>query len=259
MKLGKTNKLDNVSSEITYTSSVTSTTGFPESNIADPDSLKLWKVTQGTVDLVIEWTTGFTAQMIGLFNVNLETNVTITTYSSYPSSSIESKVIALADLTGFEWKNGLFELTNTSTSIKAIKLAFTGATPTFKTYAGYIWVGDWVNFGCAETMQAIDASADQATVSRTNRPDTNEEYDFQSYAITLKKTEGFTTVRSNIRTILNLGYATPRPVIIDEPFFTSSEVFYGILDAPTVKYDTIVTGDTSTYLAQTTIGLREVT
>jgi hypothetical protein len=257
MKLGKSNKLD--SATITYTSSVTSTTGFPESNIVDSDSLKPWKVTQGTVDLVIQWTTGFTAQVIGLFNVSLETNVTITTYSSYPSTSIESKVIALADLTGFDYKNGLFELTNTSTSIKAVKLAFTGATPTFKTYVGYIFVGDFINFGCAEEVQAIDESADQATLSRTNRPDTNEEYNFQSYAVTLRKSEGFTALRTNIRTIMTLGYATPRPMIIDEPFFTNSELFYGILDAPTVKYDLLSTGSSGTYLVQTTIGLKEVT
>jgi len=258
MKIGELNKILDVSSEITYTESVTNVSGFPETNIIDNNTLKVWKVTQGTASLVIEWTTGFTADMIGLFNVALETNVTITTYSAYPATSIESKVVTAAQLTGFEYKNALFELTDTTTSIVAIKLEFTGGTPTFSTYAGYIWAGDLIDFDCSEKMQLSDNSADQVTTTRTNRPDVNREYNLQTYSVTLHKETAFLTLRGYMRTLLLSGYATERPFIIDENFLTAPDLLLGILDAPTIKYDIFNTGD-SNYIAQTTLGIREVT
>jgi hypothetical protein len=258
MKTGKENKLEDVSSEITLTSTVTNETGFPEENILTSNTLATWKVSQGAVELVIEWTTGFTAEIIGLFNVNLETNVTITTYSAYPATSIESKIITASELMGLEFENALFELTDTTTSIKAIKLAFTGATSTFPTHTGYIWIGDLIDFGCSEEIQAFDVSNDQVTIARANRPDVNREFLYQEYNITTPKVEDFTVTRTKTRDILDTGFATARPMIIDEPIFTSSELFLGIFDAPRFAYDLIKTDNSSTYMVQVTFGIREV-
>lgn len=259
MKMGKENKLDDVSSEITLTGSIVNINGFPKENILNKFTLQPWKVIESTVDLVIKWTTGFTAEMIGLFNVNLETNVTITTYSTYPTTSIESKVITASELTGFDYKNALFQLTNTTTNIVAIKLSFTGPTSSFKTRVGSLWVGDFVDFGCSEKTQPFDESADQSTLSRANTPDTNREYNFHGYSVTIKKTNGFLSLRSKIREILTTGYSTSRPMVIDEPFFSSPELFYGVFDAPRVMYDLIQGDAISDFVVQTTIGLVEVT
>jgi hypothetical protein len=258
MKIGKIQKLENV----TLTSTVLNVTGFAETNIIDPNTLNLWKVEEGDVTLTIEHDS-ITADVICLFNVDLETSVQIKTYSAYPGTVIETKTILAAELiTSLESKNALFELTDTSTSIVAIDLVFSGPTSTYETFTGFIWVGEIVNFGCSEAMQEAmqptDNSNDNVNITRANVSDSKEEYSFQNYDLTLKKENDFLTLRTNMRSILESGYGLPRPYIIDEPYFADPEVIYGILDSGKVAYDLFFTSKTAgTYIAQVTLGIRE--
>lgn len=257
MKTGKINKILN--DIVSFTPSVTNVSGFPETNIIDSNSLKLWKVTQGTVTLVLQFATGFTADMVALFNVQFETSVKITTYSAYPATPIENTTFTTT--TGLEFQNVLYELTNTTTTIVAIKLEFSGATSSFSTFCGYLWAGDVIDFGCAENIQPTDNTADQLSITRTNRADVNEEFDFQSYDVTLKKIVEYETLRGDIREIINDGVYKARPFILQDGFLVNTELLFGIFDAPTVKYDLFYMGDElpNDYKSQTTIGIREVT
>jgi hypothetical protein len=257
MKTGIEQLIENAS----YTSSVTPNVGFEAENILDPDSLHLWQMTQGAGTLVIEHDS-ITADILCLFNCNIETNVTIKTWTVYSTGSITNTVVLTpSDYTGFEFDNLLAELTDTTTAFTAIELIFTGATSSFLTSVGYLWGGDLINFGCAEKVQSGDESADDIQITRSNRPDPNERYNFQTYDVTLKKENDYDTLRSNMRQILTTGYGTSRPYIMNEPFLLTQELLLGILDSGKIKYDIIELAgvDSGGYIAQTTIGIREVT
>lgn len=257
MKIGKTNKLLDVSSEITVSGTVPAILGFPEENILTNDSLQLYKFTQGAGTTTINWTTGFTAEMICIFNLTIKTSLTIKTYDTSDVLIETSAAFTSADFVGFEYKNLLFELTNTSTNIGKIELIFTTSDATFNTSVGYIWIGDYIDFGCAEKIQAFDESNDQVTINRTNSPDVNKEYNYQAYNLTTKKDVSFDTLRANFRLLWSNGYANKRPMILNEPLFSKDELFLGIFDAPRVAYDTFDI-ENPNELCQATIGLREV-
>ena len=237
------------------TSSVVPVAGFPAVNVMTDDTLQLWKVIQGTVTLLVTFTPA-AVQAICLFNCNVEHDITITCYSAYPGVVHETLTLDHADLCGFESRNVLFELVDTATPIEAIKIVTNGGTPTFQTYAGYLWAGDFIDFGCAENIQPSDESKDEVTVTRANAPDSKDVFKKQSYAITIKKENDFNDLRDDIREILTAGYGVPRPWIINEPFLDDHEVFLGIMDSGKVKYDVIKTS--TEFISQATIGLLEV-
>jgi hypothetical protein len=253
LKVGKLTKISGES----FSSTVTAESGFDETNITNENSRKKWKVKNGAVTLNIQFT-GTTAECICLFNCNIKTDITIKTYSSYPSTVIETKTITVSQLTGFQSKNALFELTDTSTTIVAIDLVFTSTDTAFYTSVGYLWMGDLIDFGCVENMQPVDDSDDQATVTRAGTTDVKRRYNFQEYSVTLKKENVYETIRAVWRTILTDGFGTKRPFIIDESFLTSSELLLGIFDSPKAGYDIENQFSSTDNLTQFTFGIREV-
>lgn len=256
MKVGKSNKLDDLSSEVIVSGTVASIPGFEEENLIDALTLKLYAFPEGAATTTIDWTTGITADIICLFNITIKTDVEIKTYDT-SDVLIESATFTNNDSVGFQYKNILFELTDTTTPIGKVELVFTTSDSNFITKIGYFWIGDLVDFGCAEQIQAFDESNDQVSITRANSPDTNVEYNFQRYNATLKKEETFDNVRAKFRTFWELGFSNPRPFLLDEPLFSSTELLYGIFDAPTVAYDTFNLTNPSE-LTQSTIGIREV-
>jgi hypothetical protein len=243
----------------TYISGVVPNVGFEAENLLDPDSLHLWQMTQGTGTLVIEHDS-ITAEIICLFNCNIETSVTIKTWAVYGvGAATNTVVLTPAMYTGFTYMNLYAELSDTTTPFTAIELIFAGATPTFLTSLGHIWACDLIDWDCEEKIQPVDESTDSVQITRTNRSDANRRYNLQAYDITLKKENDFETIRNNIRTIMETGYGTPRPIIMDAPFFPADELLYGIFDSGKVKYDIIDTAEITEPLVQTTIGIREVT
>ena len=254
MKVGNTTKLENV----TITSTVNKVSGFDKENIIDANSLKKWKVQNGAVTLTLEFD-AITADAICLFNCNIKTAVEIKTYSAVPAL-IESKSIAVADLTGFDSLNALFELTDTTTNIVKIELVFTAADTSFFTSVGFIWVGNLIDFGCLEALQVFGDSENQVTVSRANTVSRKERYNFQEFNLTTKKEEDFTDLQTNFRLILDSGYGLRRPFLFSEKPYTESSpnLIYGILNSPRIGYDTIESSDSGETFNQATIRSREV-
>ena len=253
MKFGIEDKLENV----VFTESDPAEAGQGPENILDDDTLNIWKVIDSNVTLVLEFDE-INADLIGLFNVTFETDLTVNIWDNYPTGSvIETKTITTTN--GLYYQNAFMEIATTS-NFKAIELIFSGSTSTFETQAGFIWVGDVIDLGCAEELQPFDESADDATVQRANGVDTNPRFPFQEFNLTTDKDVPFLTLRSNMRRLIDTGYTTKRPYLFDEPIYEGNpEIVLGILDAGRVGYDTFPISDTSSeYKAQVSIGIREV-
>ena len=255
MKFGIQQRI--LSEYTTLTATVGNEPGKETSNVLSNDTFFTWEVEQGTATLLAVFDYAVETDLIGLFNVAIDTSVIISVYEAYPGTVTETKTVLVSELCGLYEKNAYFELSQTR-SLFAIKMEFTGVSSLFLTSLGYLWAGLLENLGCAEAIQPGDISNDDVNISRTNHPDTEESYDYQTFDVTVKKENDFETLRASMRQIINTGFSTPRPWLIDEPFFTVPEVVLGMLDSGKIKYDIIPTDDNDGFLSQVTIGIREV-
>ena len=263
MKIGTTNLL--TLSSTTMVCSDTSLPGFDEDNIVDENTLKVWKVQDCNVTLDININvppTYIDPYFIALFNVDFETSLTINFYDSF-GNIFETVTFARADRVGLDSKNIIYKVIDTSAGIYTIELIFAGGTPTYYTYCGYIWAGNWIDIDCPEKMKALDLSSDDLTVTRANRPDTKRDYNYQQYSVTTKKEFLFLILRDYVvRPLLALGYGNPRPFIFDDPPYYVSEVILGVFDSPKFGYDWFDMGDygggQKVIAGQITFGVREV-
>lgn len=287
MKIGKQNKLDDNILTLS-TTTATPEPGFDLENILNKNTLKIWKSsgTEGAT-IEIELTEPITATTICLINVNLTDVFEIRTYTAgnMVTNSIQ---VPFENANGLEYKNMLYQLTNTTDAFNRIQIILRGSTGGFnqgvgyfahgygsvgfgvtgfdmseskQLSLGYIWCGDVIDFGCAESLQPFDNTNDDTNITRTNNPDTKEEYDYQAYNVTLKKENDFNTLRENIRILMKDGLTKGRPFIIDEPYFVIPEVLYGIFDATRIGYDPFLTNtnaEPNNFIAQATFGIREV-
>ena len=276
MKIGKLTQLDNV----TFTTSTAVVPGKEAVNMLNNDVLNIFQFTGADGSVLIEFDP-IKVEKISLHNIKARSAVTIDLYQSYPEKLLSSTVILASRFTGL-FVDGTFSdvgtaggqgegfilgefilnefilAGNVSDTISAITLTFSGGDPGFLSSCGYIWAGDFHDFGCAEKIQPSDQSNDSVTISRTNHPDINDSYEFQSFNVTYKKDRLFSDLRPQMRDILLTGFGTPRPIIFDEPMFPDApEILLGILDAPKVGYDIIETSVTDPN-SQITIGIREV-
>lgn len=169
-----------------------------------------------------------------------------------PYLNFHSKTFLSDDASGFEYSN--YFIDNLSNAIfDKIEITNCGSTTA---YLGYVWAGDWIDFGCAEAISPVDESSDNVTINRANRPIPEERYLFQSFQVTTIKTTEINTLRSKVRQILVTGFASPRPWLISE-IYSTPEIMYGILESGKVGYN-IYEIDT-TKKSNITIGVREVT
>jgi hypothetical protein len=257
MKYGIANKA--LTTNTTLTSTITAEAGKDEENILDEDSLYIWEVEEGAVTLTAEFDSAIDVDLIGIFNVTCQTSVQIIAYSTYPGTVAATKTVTTANLGGLDLKCTFLELDST-TSIDAVEIVTVGATSTFLTSVGYLWVGEVIDFGCLEAMKPNDSSADNVTITRANQPDVKEVYNFQSYDVTVKKDTPFFALRdTKIRTIFdNGGYGQKRPFLFnDGPFDGYEEILLGIFDAPKFSPD-VIYFDVSDWQGQITLGIREV-
>lgn len=258
MKIGKNSKLTDLT--ISYVSSVDEDSGMYANNITDPDSLNVYQVTEGTVALSMVLPAVIKAELICLFNVTIEDDITINLIDTSGPTTISTITVNVDDLPGFEFKNVLFANTAPAVNFDKIEIITNGTTPNFVTSIGFLWAGDLIDFGCSEALQPADNSNDSVTLTRTNRPDAQNRYLYQSYQITTSKRWTFSQLQGKMRELFTLGIGTARPVILDEPMFNPTNLLYGILDAGTVKYDQIYIDDAvNKHNSQTTIGINEVT
>jgi hypothetical protein len=282
MKIGKINKIiDNVDS---INATETGDPGFNVTNIINPNSLEKWQSSFASATIQINLTAGITAETISLFNIVINGTIQVKTITSADVIT-NSITFDSADLAGLQNKHLLFNLTEKTTPFDKIQIILEtentaqeqgvgyfahgygsvgyGVTKTIVASGefsiGYVWAGDNINFGCAENMQPIDNTNDIINITRSNVPDTQVVYDYQNFNVTLKKENDFITLRENIRFFIDNGIGQPRPFILDEPYYPNPEVIYGIFDATKFGYDVIYApGDTGDFIAQTTIGIREV-
>ena len=159
--------------------------------------------------------------------------------------------ITTNDATGFAYSNYLIDI---SGNCFKIEITNTGSTTAF---LGLAFAGEWINFDCVEAFQPFDNSNDDVMISRTNKPLVDESYLYQSFSATLKKENDLEDLKTKMRKILDTGYATSRPFLIDEDFYTVAELMLGILNGGRIGYDIYKTGDG--YIAQTSFEVREVT
>lgn len=255
MKFGIENLLQDEGTNITLVSSVTPIPGSGVENILGQNSLHSYAVDNGTVTLTIEISPGIVCDIISLFNARFGTSLQVKTYSSYPSTVIETKTFTSADEDGIDNPSYLFTLTDNTTAIVAIELIFTGAS-SYTSECGYIWAGKLNDLGCLEASQAFDESQDVTQLSRANTPDTNEEYNRQRWTVTTKADTAYTAVRSQIRELLTTGVGVPRPWVMDDLRLSRPEVFLGIPNSGSFGYSFIDT--TTVYNAQLTFTVIEV-
>jgi len=256
MKIGKANKL--LDANLTYVSTVEETPGMTAVNLINPDTGAVCQYINGAGMVTIESDADIQAEYIAIFNVNIQTSLKLELYDG--STLIFTQTLTAAQLPGLGSKNALFANPAPTTDFNKIVLTTAGASPTFETVFGYIYAFDSIDFGCAENIQVADNTNDSVTISRTNRPDTQKRYLFQSYQITTRKNTPFAELQGKIREIFSLGIGSARPVIFDEPMFNPVNLVYGILDAGAAKYDVFPIKDADgDYKSQTTVGIQEVT
>lgn len=258
MKFGKSQKLEE--SNITFTSSETPISGKEAVNIIDPDSLNTYAVVEGAANLIIDLTTPLAMAFIGLFNVTIETDITIDIYTTFPGTPSQSKTITAAQLRGLEYLSTFMEIADTASTISAIVLTWTGGTPTFQTSIGTIWTGDIVDLDCVESIIYNEISADDAGVSRANVPDAQRRYNYREIKFTTPKETIFETHREKMRFLLSTGVGTPRPWLIEsskEGFIDADEVIYSIMDSSKIPLGPIE-ADGGVFFGQSTIGFREI-
>lgn len=284
MKIGKVNKiLDNVN-RITTTSS--GIVGAEISLILDPNTLKKWSdnFTSATIQVVLD--EAITSEIICLFNICVTGTVEVKTLTELGVVT-NTHLFTSVNTIGIENKHLLAELSNKTTPYKIIQITV-NTTPATELYnqgvaygvhgfgsvgfgvtyldsidsncfLGYLWAGDTIDFGCVENMQPFDNTSDIVNITRSNVPDVQRSYKYQTFNITLKKPNRFITLRDNIRYFINDGIGKARPFLFDEPCYDSTELVYGIFDATRFGYDIfyapIESGD---FIAQATIGVREV-
>ncbi len=245
---------------ITVSESTTAEPGQGGANLLNENSLVVWGVTGTSESASFVLTAPITADAVALFGVVVTTSIKIDVYSAYPATISDTVTVSAANLTGLSAKSVYLPLTAGST-IAAIKVTVNNAAGTDTGYAGWLWAGKVIDFGCAEALAPADVSNDSATITRGNNSDENPSYEYQTFDITTKKDVGFETLRANMRALLAEGYAKPRPFLINEPVLTTAEVFLGIMDSGKIQYDLfkIENADTAeAWSAQTTIGLREI-
>ena len=233
MKIGKLNKLNNDNTTITSTENYL--TGFSETNLLDEETLRLWKVQEGTVTLTLEFSS-ISLDAICLFNLTIEDDITVKTFNS---STVETNSITIneANFVGLDFKHALFELT-TTTDIVKIQIITNGATSTFNTSIGYIWAGDLIDFGCLEALVQTDNGADDVIITRANSSSTQTKFNYQSFKFTTNKSVLFTVLQSNVREILlNGGYSQKRPFILEDGIFDNYNLILGVFDSGVFQYD----------------------
>jgi len=283
MKIGKVNKiLDNVENIF---SSESGDIGSEITNILDNNTLKKWEASFSQATIQIELTQAITADIISLFNICITGTVELKTLDA-SDVVIDTFLFNESDAMGLQNTHLLAETTS-STPIKKLQLVIStsasdadfnqgvtyGAHGFFTVgygvtgvvtsdapcFLGYIWAGDITEFGCAENLQPFDNTGDRTTITRSNVPDTQEVYDYQTFNVTTNKDSPFLTLRDNFRFFMNDGLGEPRPFIFDEPYYTSPELVYGVFDATRIGYDVIYAPEgTTDRVAQATIGVREV-
>lgn len=250
MKTSITNK----ASDATASSAVLAKSGEPASNVLLRDSGRTYAV-NGNLDLTVDDLGGIETDFIALFNVFFDVDMTMTLYDSL-GGFIESVTFTPSDWTGFESNNLIYEPTTSPLDLKSINITTTGAT--VDKYIGYIWVGDFIDFGCEEAIQPFTNSNDKVTITRANTPDVNAGYEFDTFNITTNKNSDYKVLRDKFRLVFVDGFGRARPFYFDNVPF-DGELVFGNLDAPRVGYDFFYNKTSPTgYDAQATIGVREV-
>ncbi len=249
MKVGKLNKTQNT----VVTTSVTSEKGFDASNVTNEDTLKKWKVTQGTATLTLDFD-AVSVQAVCVFNANIEADMTIKTFNSLAVET-NSITINYTELKGIDSLNGYLELTDPSDVVK-VQVIMNGPTATFETSIGYVWIGDLFDFKNLEALAATDNAADDGTITRANTVSKQQKYNYQSYKVTTNKSNLFLDLQNNIREMLrNGGYLQKRPFLVYDCECKGGNMFLGTFDTGVFQYDVI---DPSNSFAQTTKGVIEV-
>jgi len=255
MKTGLNTLLD--IDTITFIESEIADTGCDAEYLLDPNALRVWQVTGTGETLTLDFSDdAISPDAVCLFGIDVTSNITLDVYETYPGAVTDTVTVTAANLRGLASKN--IYLPVTTADIEAIKITLDTGGGAVTSSVGWIWAGEILDFDCVEKIQPFDVSNDDATVTRGNTVDINGSYLYQSFNVTLKKDAGFEELRAKVRQILDAGYATPRPYLIDEPYLTEDEVVLGILDSGKIGYDLFpVKKDSEDYTAQITIGIRE--
>lgn len=236
----------------TVTSGVTPNAGEVASNIIDRDTGKVYGV-NGNLNITITGLGDIDADMIGMFNVYFDANFVLSLYDSTPAL-IETQTFTSSDWTGWKYKNLLYEPTFVSSDLETIIITTTGST--IDKWIGYLWIGDWIDFGCCENIQPFSSTDDSIKIMLANNPDVNKKNRYRRFNITTNKTTLFSTVRDNFELVLDDGAGYGRPWYFDVEPPVLDELYFANLDSTEIGYDTEYTN--GEYTAQTTIGMQEV-
>lgn len=242
---------------------------YPLSNITDPISIKSVRTTAGTTGtFTVTFATTKTVSFLGLFNLSDASGVAgahnITAIDAVFKDSGGATIYTAADIeatiNGLDRLSACANIPDGIAGVKSIDTTITISTGLLE--IGLLWVNTnsnyYVDLYTPESIKPVDISDDTCNISRADTPQTRISYRYQSFDITIGKLKGWRDVRETMRKILRAGYSFPRPWIFEEADLGVLETIYAIMDSGKVQYE-IKGGDADgEFLAQNTIGLREV-
>jgi len=238
----------------TASSGVLANPGEGASNILDEDTGMVYAV-EGDLNLTISNIGGISSDMIALFNVYFDNSLTMTLYNS-SDVVIGTATFTQADWTGWRRKALLYNIPFVDLERIVITTDSIEYDDYIDKWIGYIWAGEWVDFSCMENSQPFSKSNDTIIITRSNKPDENDSYEYRSFNITIKKYNAYKELREKVEQILYDGFGKGRPFLLNETPY-DNELYFANLDSPTIGYDLQWIDDG--YKAQITIGARECT
>ena len=241
----------------TASSSVLSVSGKGAENVLNKDTGRVHAVA-GNMDLMIDDIGGVNAEIVCLFNVYFDDEMTVKLYDIY-DNLISQMTFTESDWTGWKRKNILYYPTGVSGDLDKIVITTTGAVS--NQYIGYVWAGDWIDFSCLKVTQPFSKSADSITITGSNRPVENQSFRFRTFNITTDNLQDFIDeVRPNMELILDDGFGKGRPFYFDDPPY-NGELYFANLDSPNIGFDLIEMRENGSIVhkGQFSAGVREVT
>lgn len=249
--------ITNLLLDATAKSNVIANPGEGASNILDKDTGMVYAV-EGYLDITISNIGGISSDMIALFNVYFDNTLIMTLYDSN-NKEIDTVVFTQSDWTGWTRKALLYNKAYIDLEKIKITTDYIEYDDYIDKYIGYIWAGAWLDFQCQENSQPFSLSDDSITITRSNRPDENDSYEYRSWNITLNKRQAFKELRGKCEQVLFDGFGKGRPFLFTGiPY--ENELYYANLDSNKIGYDLIWDNSKQEkYTAQATLGVRECT
>jgi hypothetical protein len=232
--------------------------GKEASNLLIDDILRVY-ASIGNFDATVFGIGGQTIYFVAVMNVYFDSGMTVELYNA-AGAILYTESCTTADWSGFENKNVYCEITAGVANVDRIRIYSTGGDDYIEKWAGYIWAGSLIDFGCIASCKPMSMSNDSVQISRTNHPDVNESYLYRDMDITTRKEIDFKTARGYAEQILTDGYGKGRPWILDEDMF-GGECHFANLDSNKIALNPFNFSSKPGQVksAQFTIGLREVT